>query len=76
MLDLRRAGTNEVKTLYNAPFRLLKSTSYYTPTKSVVFDPTIIDNYGKMHIDWNSSNVFKGLAPIGIGGTILLNNNE
>lgn len=62
MLDLRRAGDKEIKTLFNQPFWLLKTPTYDIPVKSTLFDPTIIDRFGKMHIDWSNPNIFKGIA--------------
>ena len=51
-------------------FRLSKPSSLETKTKSVIFDPSIIDNNGKMNIDWNNSNIFKTIGfPLGVGLT-------
>ena len=62
MLDLRRADNKEIKTLFNQPFWLLRTPTYDVPVKSTLFDPTIIDRFGKMHIDWNDPNIFRGIA--------------
>lgn len=51
----------------NQSVYLLKSPTYYTPTKSELFDPSIIDSNGVMHINWKDPNIFKVLVPL-IGG--------
>lgn len=61
MLDLANAGDRSRKTLLNAPVWLLKSPTFFTPTKATVFNPTIIDKLGKMHIDWSNPNVFRSI---------------
>lgn len=52
------------------PIYLLKSGTYYTPTKSAYFNPTIIDENGQMHIDWNNKDIFKSLIPLFGGGYV------
>lgn len=47
---------------------LLKTETFQTPTKSILFNPNIIDDKGIMHIDWNNLDIFKSLTPI-VGGT-------
>lgn len=69
MLDLARAGDKTRKSLFNAPVWLLKSPTYHVPTKATVFDPSIIDNTGKMHIDWSDSNIFKSMLYPTLFGT-------
>lgn len=69
MLDLRRAGNKEIKTLFNQPFWLLRTPTKDIPVKSTLFDPTIIDRFGKMHIDWNNPNIFRGIVPPILIGT-------
>lgn len=77
MLELRRAGKSTAKSLSNAPYWLLPNATEHIPTKSVLFNPTIIDKFGKMHIDWNDPNIFKGIAYPTIFGSTLYNlNNE
>ena len=71
MLDLRRAGDKEIKTLFNQPFWLLRTPTYDVQVKSTLFDPTIIDRFGKMHIDWSNPDILKGLVyPTIIGSGI------
>ena len=54
--------------LENAPvYRLTKESGLPTKTKSVVFDPSIIDKSGKMNIDWNNPNIYKASIPIIFG---------
>ncbi len=49
-------------------YGLNNSTSTYYPTKSLLFDPSIIDDDGVMHIDWYNKNIeYKN------GGTIKFN---
>lgn len=64
---------NSENTLYypfGNVFRLKRPSSLETKTKSVIFDPSIIDNNGKMNIDWNNSNIFKTIGfPLGVGLT-------
>lgn len=48
----------------NGPVYLLKTGTYQTPTKSILFNPNIIDGKGTMHIDWNNLDIFKSLTPI------------
>ena len=76
MLDLRRAGDKEIKTLFNQPFWLLRTPIKDTPVKSTLFDPTIIDRFGKMHIDWSDPNIFRGVAYPTLIGTGLYGTQE
>jgi len=62
MLDLRRAGDKEIKTLFNQPIWLLRTPTKDALVKSTLFDPTIIDRFGKMHIDWNDPSIFRGIT--------------
>lgn len=62
MLELSRAGEKQRKALYGAPVWKLGTTTFETPTKSLLFDPTIINNEGKMIIDWGSPNIFRGFG--------------
>lgn len=68
MLDLRKAGNTIYKTFYNGPVYRLESPTFHVPTKSTAFNPTIIDRFGKMHIDWNNPDIYKSLFPIGLTG--------
>ena len=70
MLDLRRADSKVHKSLIHAPVWKLNSTEEFVPTKADVFDPSIIDSEGKMHIDWTNPNILKFLIPAGIYGTM------
>lgn len=56
-----------LQTTENNPVYLLTTPTYNTPTKSLLFDPTIIDTSGKMHINWLDPNIFKFLIPISYG---------
>lgn len=76
MLDLRRADNKEIKTLFNQPFWLLRTPTYDVPVKSTLFDPTIIDKFGKMHIDWKDPNIFRGIAYPTLFGTGLYGTQE
>ena len=76
MLDLRRAGDKEIKTLFNQPFWLLRTPIKDTPVKSTLFDPTIIDRFGKMHIDWSDPNIFRGVVYPTLIGTGLYGTQE
>lgn len=69
MLDLARANDKTRKTLLNAPVWLLKSATSHVPSKATIFNPSIIDRFGKMHIDWSDPNIFKGLIYPTIFGT-------
>ena len=69
---------NSKESLYypfGSIYRLKKPSSLETKTKSTIFDPTIIDNNGKMRIDWNNPNIFKAVGvPFGVG--LSQKNNE
>lgn len=41
-----------MQNVSNGPVYLLKTGTYQTPTKSILFNPNIIDEKGTMHIDW------------------------
>lgn len=63
-------GSEELLYPYGNIYRLKKPSSLETKTKSTIFDPTIIDNNGKMKIDWNNPNIFKAVGiPFGISLT-------
>ena len=53
-----------MQNVNNEPVYLLKTGTYQTPTKSILFNPNIIDEKGTMHIDWNNLDIFKSLTPI------------
>lgn len=54
--------------LENAPvYRLTKESGLPTKTKSVIFDPSIIDKNGRMNVDWNNPNIYKASIPIIFG---------
>lgn len=59
MLAMRRAGDAYWASADNMPMWLLKSPTFSTPTKSNLFDPTIIDATGKMNIDWSDFDVLR-----------------
>lgn len=48
----------------NNPVYLLTKETYDVPTKSILFDPSIIDDSGKMHVDWNNSDILKVFIPL------------
>ena len=53
------SGDTEFRYNNNAPvFRLIKKSTEVSPAKSIIFDPQIIDNSGKMHINWGDENLF------------------
>lgn len=62
MLELARAGEKERKALYGAPVRKLGTPTFDTPTKSLLFDPRIINRDGRMVIDWSNPDIFKNLG--------------
>ena len=59
---------------FGSIYRLKKPSSLETKTKSTIFDPTIIDNNGKMRIDWNNPNIFKAVGVAFVGGLIQKSN--
>lgn len=61
-------------TDYDGDVYMLLQPSYKVPTKSVLFDPKIIDSSGKMHVDWSNPNIFKTLLPFTVGLNLM--NNE
>lgn len=62
-------------TDYDGDVYMLLQPSYKVPTKSVLFDPKIIDSFGKMHIDWGNPDIYKVGIPT-IMGTKLMSTNE
>ena len=38
-------------------------------SNTTAFNPSIIDRFGKMHIDWSNPNIYKSLLPIGLIGS-------
>ena len=73
MLAMRRAGSNHPAVAQNMPIWLLKSPTFPTPTKSNLFDPSIIDSSGKMNIEWLNPNVLRGIIYPTFGSTLLYN---
>lgn len=55
------------KTTNNNPVYLLKSPTQQIISKDELFDPSIIDENGKMYINWLDPNIYKSLIPIGLG---------
>ena len=55
---------SNMQNVNNGPVYLLKTGTYQTPTKSILFNPNIIDEKGTMHIDWDNLDIFKSLTPI------------
>lgn len=51
-------------TIQNNPVYLLQKETYDVPTKSILFNPSILNNSGKMKINWKDSNIFKSLIPL------------
>ena len=68
---MRRAGSGSFKILENAPVYRLNSPTFHVPTKSTAFNPTIIDNSGKMHIDWSNPNIYKAIIPTILTGSTI-----
>lgn len=60
----------------NTPVYLIQNPTEYVPTKSIIFNPEIIDKLGRMKINWNDGDIFKSLAPIGIGISATLQENQ
>lgn len=69
-------GDKKAMQLQNAPVWKLTEQSFFTPTKSDVFDPTIIDEAGKMHTDWNLLDIFKGISIPIIGFNAIKNQKK
>ncbi len=66
---------NRRLVLYDAPvYKLSKQSNLPTKTKSVLFNPTIIDKTGKMNIDWDNLDIFKVGMPI--IGTNMISNGD
>ncbi len=61
LLAMRRVGDKYKAIVQNMPIWLLREPTFSVPTKSNMFDPSIIDASGKMNILWNNPNVMKGL---------------
>ena len=55
------------ETTNNNPVYLLKSPSQQIISKDELFDPSIIDENGKMYINWLDPNIYKTLIPTGLG---------
>ena len=55
------------ETTNNNPIYLLKSPSQQIISKDELFDPSIIDENGKMYINWLDPNIYKTLIPTGLG---------
>lgn len=73
LLAMRRAGDEHRAIADNMPVWLLKEPTFPTPTKSNLFDPTIIDASGKMNIEWWNPNVLKSVLYPTFLGTALYN---
>lgn len=54
---VKKNGNEEVIT--NGPVYLLEKETKNTPTKSILFDPDIVDAEGKFHSDWKSKDIYK-----------------
>lgn len=74
--ELWANGDKTAMQLSNAPVWQLTKQSSPTPTKSDVFDPTIIDENGKMHTDWGSINIFRSLLTPTVLGASLYNKSD
>lgn len=68
--------SGNIQTTFDNPIYLLKSETYYIPTKSTYFNPIIIDKNGQMHIDWNNRDIFKSLIPLAGGSYVYQRNSE
>ena len=65
--NVKRNGNSY--TINNGNIYLLQSPSKKIKTKaSNVFNPFIIDDKGKMYIDWNNKDIFKTLVPMYLYG--------
>ena len=61
LLDMKRSDTHKI--LENAPVYELRTPTFHVMTKSTAFNPSIIDRFGKMHINTNDWNIYKALFP-------------
>ena len=73
MEDIMEASDKYVARADNMPIWLLRNPSFPVPTKSNLFDPTIIDSSGKMNIEWLNPNVLRGMFYPTFGSTLLYN---
>ncbi|MCE8990090.1 glucosaminidase domain-containing protein [Bacteroides ovatus] len=74
-IDQMKGDASRRLLLLNGPvYRLTKQSDLPTKTKSVLFDPKIIDSSGKMHVDWSNPSIFKTLLPFTAGLNLM--NNE
>lgn len=55
----------------NNPVYLFNSPTYYTPTKSILFNPKSVSPTGKMKISWEDKDIYKSILPL----TFLTTNN-
>lgn len=54
----------EITNYKNGPvYKILEPSSLTTKTKSINFDPVILDENGKMKIDWSDLDIYKFLIP-------------
>jgi len=67
--ELWANGDKSPMQLLPAPVWKLTKQSFSAPTKSYSFNPLIVDSNGKMHVDWNSADIFKGLVIPTLFGT-------
>lgn len=65
----------EMRELWQGPvYSIFQPSELTFPRKSILFDPTIIDNSGKMNINWGkNSNLLNSLVPAILGGSYLIN---
>ena len=71
LLEMRRAGSAFPAYGSDMPTWLLKKPTSDIPMKSNLFDPSIIDSFGRMHIDWMNRDMLKGMAaPFGVGSSV------
>ena len=47
------------------PVYSIETPTQQVSTKSIIFDPHVIDALGKMKIDWNDGNIYKVIVPTG-----------
>lgn len=74
-IEQMKGDANRRLLFLNGPvYKLTKQSGLPTKTKSVLFDPKIIDSSGKMHVDWSNPNIFKTLLPFTVGLNLM--NNE
>ena len=71
--EMVEVGDNYPAYAYNMPISLLTKPTFITPTKSNLFEPTIIDSSGKMNIEWSNPNVLRGIIYPTFGSTLLYN---